>query len=74
MTTLTVTLFSGPSLRARFEMFRTQLAENAAKRKIYFTTLRELEQCSARDLQELRIAPSSIHQIAHEAAYGASGK
>ena len=52
-------------------MFRTQLAENAAKRKIYFTTLRELEQCSARDLQELRIAPSSIHQIAHEAAYGA---
>jgi hypothetical protein len=47
------------------------MSENAAKRKVYFTILKELEQCSPRDLQELRIAPSSIRQIAHEAAYGA---
>jgi hypothetical protein len=47
------------------------MSENAAKRKVYFTILKELEQCSPRDLQELRITPSSIRQIAHEAAYGA---
>jgi hypothetical protein len=71
MTTLTVPFFSGSSLRSRFEAFRAQMSENAAKRKVYFTILKELEQCSPRDLQELRITPSSIRQIAHEAAYGA---
>ncbi|AGI66798.1 hypothetical protein OAN307_c10930 [Octadecabacter antarcticus 307] len=71
MTTLTATFFSGTSLRSRFETFRAQLDEKVAKRKIYQTTLKELEQCSARDLQDLGIAPSSIQQIAHEAAYGA---
>jgi|AntRauTorckE5430_2_1112549.scaffolds.fasta_scaffold293994_1 uncharacterized protein YjiS (DUF1127 family) len=70
MTTLTATFFSGASLRSRFETFRAQLAENTAKRKVYQTTLSELEQCSTRELQDLGIAPSSIHQIAHEAAYG----
>jgi len=68
---LTSTFSSGLPLRARFEEFRSLLAKNAAKRKIYYTTLRELEQCSARDLRDLGIAPSSIQQIAHEAAYGA---
>jgi hypothetical protein len=71
MTTLTTPFFSSSSLKSRFEAFRAQMSENAAKRKVYFTILKELEQCSPRDLQELRIAPSSIRQIAHEAAYGA---
>jgi hypothetical protein len=71
MTTLTTPFFSSSSLKSRFEAFCAQMSENAAKRKVYFTILKELEQCSPRDLQELRIAPSSIRQIAHEAAYGA---
>ncbi|AGI67667.1 hypothetical protein OAN307_c20260 [Octadecabacter antarcticus 307] len=71
MTTLTATFFTGTSLRSRFEAFRDQLAENASKRKVYLTTLSELERTSARELQDLGIAPSSIRQIAHEAAYGA---
>ena len=71
MTTLTAPFFSGSSLRSRFEALRAQMSENAAKRKVYHTTLKELEQCSARDLRDLGIAPSSIRQIAHEAAYGA---
>jgi uncharacterized protein YjiS (DUF1127 family) len=71
MTVLTAPFFSGTSLRSRFEAIRTQISENAAKRKVYHTTLKELEQCSPRDLQDLGIAPSSIQQIAHEAAYGA---
>jgi hypothetical protein len=71
MTTLTAPFLSGSSLRSRFQAVRAQMSENAAKRKVYFTILKELEQFSPRDLQELRIAPSSIRQIAHEAAYGA---
>ena len=71
MTTLTAPFFSGTSLGSRFEAFRAQMSEKAAKRKIYHTTLKELEQCSARDLRDLGIAPSSIRQIAYEAAYGA---
>ena len=70
MTTLTASFFSGLSLKARYQTFRLQLSVNAAKRKVYYTTLRELEQCSARDLRDLRIASSSIHQVAREAAYG----
>ena len=70
MTTLTTSFFSGVSLKIRYQTFRLQLSVNAAKRKVYYTTLRALEQCSARDLRDLRIASSSIHQIAREAAYG----
>jgi hypothetical protein len=69
MTTLTTTVFARTSLRDRFETIRTQMAENASKRKVYLTTLSELERTSARDLQDLGIAPSSIRQIAHKAAY-----
>ena len=70
MTTLTAPFFTGTSLRLRFKALRALLSEKAAKRKIYYTTLKELEQCSVRDLQDLGIAPSSIRQIAHEATYG----
>ena len=70
MTTITSSFFSGTSLRLRLGAYSTLLSEKAAKRKVYHTTLKELEQCSVRDLQDLGIAPSSIRQIAHEAAYG----
>ena len=70
MTTITSSFFSGTSLRLRLGAYRTLLSEKAAKRKVYHTTLKELEQCSVRDLQDLGIAQSSIRQIAHDAAYG----
>ena len=70
MTTITAPFFSGTPLRLRLGAFRALLSEKVAKRKVYHTTLKELEQCSVRDLQDLGIAPSSIRQIAHEAAYG----
>ena len=46
------------------------MADRAAKRKVYRTTLAELEVLSTRDLADLGIARSSIRAIAYEAAYG----
>jgi uncharacterized protein YjiS (DUF1127 family) len=37
-------------------------------RRVYLRTLRELESCSERDLQDLGIARSDIERIAREAA------
>ena len=62
--------FAGFSLGQRFEAFRVDMADRAAKRKVYRTTLAELEVLSTRDLADLGIARSSIRAIAYEAAYG----
>lgn len=70
MTYNTDTGFAGFSLGQRFAAFRADLAENAAKRKIYRTTLAELETLSSRDLADLGITRGSIKAIAFEAAYG----
>ncbi len=71
MTYSTHTGFAGFSLGQRFAAFRADLAENAAKRKVYRTTLAELESLSNRDLGDLGISRSAIKAIAFEAAYGA---
>jgi len=70
MTVLTETFLTGHSLNERFAAFRAQLADNAAKRKVFRTTLSELEGLSSRDLADLGISPSMIKGIAYEAAYG----
>ena len=70
MTVQTETFFAGTTLAARFAEFRAQLAENAAKRKTFRTTLSELESLTNRDLADLGISRSMIKGIAYEAAYG----
>lgn len=70
MTVHTETFFAGTSLTERFFTFRAQLADKAAKRKVYRTTLSELESLSTRDLNDLGLSRCMIKAIAHEAAYG----
>jgi len=70
MSAQSVTFFAGSSLAARFSEVRARLAEAAAKRKVYHTTLAELQSLSARDLADLGMAPSSVQEIAYKAAYG----
>jgi len=70
MTVQTETFFGAPAISARFAALREKMAEAATKRKTYLTTLSELENLTSRDLADLGIAPSSIRDIAYEAAYG----
>ncbi|MGB0799728.1 MAG: DUF1127 domain-containing protein [Planktomarina sp.] len=50
-------------------MFHT-MRDNAAKRKVYRDTVRELNALSGRDLADLGIYRGAITSIAMEAAYG----
>ena len=70
MTVQTETFFAAPALRGRIAAIRATIADAVAKRKIYRTTLTELENLTPRDLADLGIAPASIQKIAYEAAYG----
>lgn len=70
MTFNTDTGFAGFSLGQRIAALRADMAQNAAKRKVYRATLSELETLTDRDLNDLGIARSAIKAIAHEAAYG----
>lgn len=70
MTVQTETFFAGTTLAERFGAFRARLADNAAKRKVYRTTIAELEALSSRDLADLGITRSMIKSIAFDAAYG----
>jgi len=54
---------TAPSLTAR-------LIDAMAARKVYRTTLTELQQLDNRDLADLGISRSMIRAIAYEAAYG----
>ena len=58
------------SLIERISAFRARISEAAAQRKVYRTTLNELQNLSARDLADLGINRGMIHSIAYEAAYG----
>ncbi len=69
MTYNTDTGFAGISLGQRFAAFRTELAEKAAKRKVYRTTYNELNALTDRDLADLGIHRAMIKRIALEAAY-----
>jgi uncharacterized protein YjiS (DUF1127 family) len=70
MAFITDTRTGDTSWGARFAELRAQWAENAAKRKVYRTTLAELESLSNRDLADLGICRSMINSLAFEAAYG----
>ncbi|MBS1303831.1 DUF1127 domain-containing protein [Loktanella sp. SALINAS62] len=61
---------TAPTLNQRFAGMRAQIAEAAAKRRVYRTTLTELSALSNRELADLGIARSMIKGIAIEAAYG----
>ncbi|WP_342070489.1 DUF1127 domain-containing protein [Yoonia algicola] len=69
MTVHTETFFAGTSLSERFASFRAQLADKAAKRRVYHQTLSELESLSNRDLADLGMSRSMIQSVAYEAAY-----
>ncbi|MFY0635718.1 MAG: DUF1127 domain-containing protein [Vannielia sp.] len=58
-------------IMGRIEAFFEARRENAAKRRVYRQTLRELQALSNRDLADLGIAPSMIRSVAFQAAYGA---
>lgn len=47
-----------------------RMIEALAARKVYRTTLTELQALDNRDLADLGITRSMIRSIAHEAAYG----
>lgn len=54
----------------RIQEFRAAALENAAKRKVYRETVRELNNLNNRELADLGIGRSAIKSIALEAAYG----
>ena len=71
MTVQSATYAALPDFAGRIVALRTNIAQAAAKRKVYRTTLAELENLTTRDLADLGIARTSIRAIAYEAAYGA---
>ena len=71
MTYATANTASGLNIMGRFTALRTQMADAAAKRKVYRTTVKELSALSNRDLADLGIGRSQIRGLANEAAYGA---
>jgi len=70
MAFITDTRISGITLAERFATFRANLADAAAKRKVYNTTVTELSALSDRDLADLGVFRSDIQTIARQAAYG----
>lgn len=54
--------------RMRREFSRAR--EMAGKRRVYRQTLNELQGLSARDLDDLGIAPSQLRSVAYAAAFG----
>ncbi len=66
----TDTSFAGSSFVDRFAALRAVWAEKAEKRKVYRTTLAELESLSNRDLSDLGMSRAMIKSVAIEAAYG----
>lgn len=68
MTYNTETGFASISLGQRFETWRADWAEKAAKRKVYRATFHELNALSDRDLADLGLHRSMIKNVAWEAA------
>lgn len=62
--------FAGFSFSHRLATLRADWSEKAAKRKVYRTTLAELQSLSNRDLNDLGMNPGMLRSVAHEAAYG----
>lgn len=70
MSVLTENFSSVSQVSAQFAALRANWAAAAQKRRVYRNTLAELRNLTSRDLADLGIAPSNIHSIAWEAAYG----
>ncbi len=70
MAFITETRTYGITLAQRFATLRANFAAARAQRKIYTTTVVELENLSNRELADLGLNRSSIKSIAFEAAYG----
>lgn len=70
MSTFTISLPANMPFADRLSSFAGTLSDKLAKRKVYLTTLRELNALSNRDLADLGLARSDIRYIAMEAAYG----
>jgi uncharacterized protein YjiS (DUF1127 family) len=70
MTTFHISLPTHAPLLQRMSGLRAELADKLAKRKLYNSTLRELDALSDRDLNDLGLSRSVIKSIAFEAAYG----
>lgn len=70
MAFITETRTNGISLIQRLTNLRGNFTEARAQRKIYKTTVSELENLSGRELADLGLSRSSIKSIALEAAYG----
>ncbi len=58
------------SITDRFSTMLARIADDRAKRRVYNTTLRELNMLSNRDLNDLGISHADIEPIAYKAAYG----
>jgi uncharacterized protein YjiS (DUF1127 family) len=61
----------GTGVMTRISALVTDYRANAARRKIYRETLRELSALSARDLNDLGLNRSEIRRVAYQAAYEA---
>lgn len=61
----------GTGVMTRISALITDYRANAARRKIYRETLRELNALSARDLADLGLNRSEIRRVAYQAAYEA---
>ena len=70
MAFITETFSGSTTLSERFAALRENFATARAQRKIYTTTVAELDALSNRDLADLGLNRSMINSIAFEAAYG----
>lgn len=70
MAFITDTRTGGITISQRFAALRENFAAARAQRKIYTTTVNELEALSNRDLNDLGLSRSMIKGIAMDAAYG----
>lgn len=70
MAFITETFTGGVTLSERFAALRENFATARAQRKIYNTTMTELNALSNRDLTDLGLSRSMINSVALQAAYG----
>jgi hypothetical protein len=70
MTAFNITVPANFPFADRVSAFRINLSDTMAKRKVFSTTLRELQSLSDRDLADLGLSRSALRGIAFEAAYG----
>jgi hypothetical protein len=70
MTSFNITLPASIPFMDRLSGVHATLSDKMAKRKVFLTTLRELQSLSNRDLADLGLSRAALRGIAMEAAYG----